>query len=1110
MGAEFRVLSRPPPKGATLPLHLQELRNRTTVGRVFLQTDDQGVASVLKEAPAPRSEALDGRLAALGDRLQAVTDQTFVKVRHVGRSSAGATVGLLSEYVEGRFGVAPELAALRVRVLQRALVHGLHALRALHRDHGLVHGDLHPGNLLLGALGADGTALPLRILDLGTGEVGTAVVAAGGPAFARTGARLGSHLVCTATAWGTPGYCPLGRFEEGAAPTPQGDLLGLLLACWELLVGEPLAPRPREWDGHNPDALRAVEASLRQWRDDPQRGARVRQRVSAAIPSGDAEVHERWSAFFEYHLTQGLTDPEGLDGIGMELAASTLPEPFGRASTLPEPRDAPPAQASAPVLSPGDSYTAEVVLDAFSTEEEGPSREIRFRHVAMLGEGAMGSVHRVDVLRGKDTTLPAALKITLDESDAQRDALVREAHVLRARSDEGVARFLALVELPGGALALLMAWQGGTPLDVILQARTLSPPEALALGRRLLDTLSALHAHDDAPSDPTEVVHGDIKPGNIIVPQTADGAWDLAGAVLIDFGVARLRRRLVRSSLVPAGGDEAALGGTVGYMPVGHLERGATAASDVFAVAVVLCEALTGRRPWTVPDGDRMHPVGHAFSLQERMRATPPRTVSWREVRPWQNPGGWRRFLKSTLAQGDPDRIPSAREALQALEALRRDRTFPVALGFLAALGVVLGAHWLGSVWCPSGQVRCQGACTALNTSLAHCGACGVACGPGERCEAGQCAGTCPPGQVRCGEACIDRSTDRQHCGACGVSCGDGEVCSAGACTLSCGAGLTHCSGSCRDLQGDRAHCGACGRSCAAGQVCSDGRCQLSCAAGLRDCSGSCRDLATDRAHCGRCGAVCASGAVCSSGRCVTSCGSGTTDCGGSCRDLATDRAHCGACTVVCAPGEACVGGRCVVECGARLTACEGRCRDTHVDPAHCGACGRACAPDERCREGQCRLECAGGLTLCEGQCRDTRTDEAHCGGCDRGCGALERCQGGGCVTLCAPPLASCGGQCRDVRTDEAHCGGCDHGCDPDARCEDGRCHRRCPTGLAECGGRCVDTDGDRRHCGACDRGCAAGEACASGQCRALATRAHGASDADAGASQGAARDAEN
>jgi hypothetical protein len=60
------------------------------------------------------------------------------------------------------------------------------------------------------------------------------------------------------------------------------------------------------------------------------------------------------------------------------------------------------------------------------------------------------------------------------------------------------------------------------------------------------------------------------------------------------------------------------------------------------------------------------------------------------------------------------------------------------------------------SAGCPTGQVRCRGICTNLQTDPLNCSACGAACPPGAFCQDSFCH--CPPGQELCGfdiEKCV-------------------------------------------------------------------------------------------------------------------------------------------------------------------------------------------------------------------------------------------------------------------------------------------------------------------------------------------------------------------
>lgn len=104
-------------------------------------------------------------------------------------------------------------------------------------------------------------------------------------------------------------------------------------------------------------------------------------------------------------------------------------------------------------------------------------------------------------------------------------------------------------------------------------------------GAHLLDCLASVldYAHSNG------VLHLDIKPSNVFI--------DTEGTIKLgDFGMA---------SLASAAGWEGARGGTVGYMPPEQLQ-GLTVdeRTDVFAMAVVLYQALTGISPFAAKDAE--------------------------------------------------------------------------------------------------------------------------------------------------------------------------------------------------------------------------------------------------------------------------------------------------------------------------------------------------------------------------------------------------------------------------------------------------------------------------------------------------------------------------
>ena len=107
---------------------------------------------------------------------------------------------------------------------------------------------------------------------------------------------------------------------------------------------------------------------------------------------------------------------------------------------------------------------------------------------------------------------------------------------------------------------------------------------------------------------------------------------------------------------------------------------------------------------------------------------------------------------------------------------------------------------------CPA-EACCDGACADLQTSEAHCGACGNICAGTQACCDGQCTGDSDS------PCCVD------------LDCPGGKICSGNTCIPPCEGGLVACAGQCVDLKLSGDHCGACGNDCLAGRSCLSGAC---------------------------------------------------------------------------------------------------------------------------------------------------------------------------------------------------------------------------------------------------------------------------------------------
>ncbi len=202
----------------------------------------------------------------------------------------------------------------------------------------------------------------------------------------------------------------------------------------------------------------------------------------------------------------------------------------------------------------------------------------RYRLLSLLGEGGMGKVYRTyDTMMDRDV----AIKVLLPEMATepgygqrfQREALtaarLTEPHIIPVHEAGEI----------DGRLYLVMPIIEGTDVHSLLQREgPMSPQRAVHVVEQLAAALDAAHA--------AGLVHRDIKPSNALVT-----ARDFV--YLIDFGIAH------DSSATKLTGT-GMLVGTMAYMAPERFTAGVVpdVRSDVYALACVLYECLTGHQPY--------------------------------------------------------------------------------------------------------------------------------------------------------------------------------------------------------------------------------------------------------------------------------------------------------------------------------------------------------------------------------------------------------------------------------------------------------------------------------------------------------------------------------
>ncbi len=214
----------------------------------------------------------------------------------------------------------------------------------------------------------------------------------------------------------------------------------------------------------------------------------------------------------------------------------------------------------------------------------------KYRLLAEIGQGGMGSVY-LAAARGLGPSLSKLVVVKRLRSYLATDAefaamFLDEARVAVRLNHPNVVQTIEAAQ-EGEELFLVMEYLDGQPLHRVLARASGDFPLEMHLAV-LTDVLAGLHhAHElrDLDGTPMAIVHRDVTPQNVFI--TYDGQIKV-----VDFGIAHAEGRLTktRPGLVK---------GKVAYMaPEQARAETVDRRADVFAVGVMLDEAITGRRFW--------------------------------------------------------------------------------------------------------------------------------------------------------------------------------------------------------------------------------------------------------------------------------------------------------------------------------------------------------------------------------------------------------------------------------------------------------------------------------------------------------------------------------
>lgn len=212
---------------------------------------------------------------------------------------------------------------------------------------------------------------------------------------------------------------------------------------------------------------------------------------------------------------------------------------------------------------------------------DGPTRRIargagggfltfggRYTAERVIAQGGMATVYA-----GHDTVLsrPVAIKVVRPEmATSSRDQVLREARAVAAlRHPYIVDVYDAGMESDTPYIVMELV-EGETVRDLLARTGALDPVAAATLTAKVARALEYAHSQG--------VIHRDIKPGNILLPEPGTPK-------IVDWGIAAS----------PEGDERGVVEGTAGYIAPEQVAGSAPdARSDVYSLCAVLYEELAG------------------------------------------------------------------------------------------------------------------------------------------------------------------------------------------------------------------------------------------------------------------------------------------------------------------------------------------------------------------------------------------------------------------------------------------------------------------------------------------------------------------------------------
>ncbi len=296
----------------------------------------------------------------------------------------------------------------------------------------------------------------------------------------------------------------------------------------------------------------------------------------------------------------------------------------------------------------------------------------RYKIAKLLGEGGMGAVYLGEQNIG-GTVRKVAIKtlhahLSKDPKILQR--FERECATVAELQHPNTIQLYDFGKTDDGILYMVMEYVQGESLAAVLEKQgSLEPSRTLHILQQICDALGEAHT--------LGIVHRDLKPENIVLTERAKD-W----VKVLDFGIAK-RSEAAQDKSEQRLTQQGTVLGTPPYMsPEQFTGKPIDARSDLYSIAVIAYEMLSGRLPFTAA-------TPWEWATQHMQAAPQPLSLTPSGA---PIPDAMVYAVMRSLAKDPNDRFATTREFYDALSTPPTLEVRAVSGGFAAAPPSMIGA----------------------------------------------------------------------------------------------------------------------------------------------------------------------------------------------------------------------------------------------------------------------------------------------------------------------------------------------------------------------------------------------------------------------------------